>query len=60
MDPFPDWCFMSVMLSCLLLAALWSTAWKGSSYWGFLCDVFLCFFHFPIWCTGSIAGEALS
>ena len=41
-----------VILSNLFLAALWSPAVKGLL--GYLvCDVFLCFCHFPMWCPGS-------
>ena len=31
--PFCYLCFMSVMLSCLLFAALWSPAEKGLASW---------------------------
>ena len=42
------------MLYCLFLAALLSPAWKGLTSWLFcVCDVFLCFCDFPIWCPGS-------
>ena len=44
---------MSAMLSCLFLEALWSPAGKGLASWLFVCDAFLCFCHFPIWCPGS-------
>ena len=39
--PFSYWCFMFafVMLSCLLLAALWSPAGKGLTSWIFVCCV---------------------
>ena len=58
MDTFRDLCYMSVMLSYLFLAALWSTAGNGSSSWLVLSCVmfFLCFCHFPILCTGSDGG----
>ena len=41
--------FVCDMLSCLLLAALWSPAGKGLTYVMFSCV----FCHFPIWCPGS-------
>ena len=47
-------CFMSVMLSCLLFAALWSPDGKGMTSWlSPEYDVFLCFCHFPMWRPGS-------
>ena len=52
-DPFCYLCFVSVMLSYLFIAALWSPAGKGLTSWLLcVCDVFLCFCHFPIWCPG--------
>ena len=52
-NPFSYLCFVFVILSCLSLAALWSPAGKGLSPFGSLvCDVFLCFCHFQIWCPG--------
>ena len=39
--------FVFVMLSYVFLAALWFL----------VCDVFLCFCHFPIWCPRS--GDVL-
>ena len=44
---------MYVMLSCLFLAALWSSAGKGLTSLLSCMRCFLCFCHFPIWCTGS-------
>ena len=39
--------FVFVILSCLFIVALWSPV-------GYLvCDVLLCFRHFPMWCPGS-------
>ena len=35
--------FVFIILSCLFLAALWSPAGKGLT----VCDVSLCFCHFP-------------
>ena len=55
MDPFCYLWFGFVMLSCLFIAALWSPAGKGLTSWPFLvCDDFLCFCHFPMWCLGSV------
>ena len=46
--------FITCILSCLVLAALSSPAGKGLTSWlSCVCDVFLCFCHFPIWCLGS-------
>ena len=42
-----------VMLSCLLLAALWSPAGRGWPLGSLVCDVFLCFCCFPMWCPKS-------
>ena len=53
MDPFCYLYFVSVMLSCLFLAALWSSAGKGLTFGSFVCNVFLCLCHVPIWCPGS-------
>ena len=53
MDLFCYLCFVSVMLSCLFIAALWSPAagkcWPLGSL---VCNVLLCFCHFLIWCPG--------
>ena len=35
--------FLSVMLSCLFIAALWSPDGKGEPFGYLVCDVFLCF-----------------
>ena len=54
MDHFCFLCFVSAMLSCLCNAALRSSAGKGLTSWlSIVCDVFLCFCHFPTWCPGS-------
>ena len=53
MDPFCYLCFLFVMLSCLFIVALRSPARKGWSHGSLVCDVFLCFCHFPMWCPGS-------
>ena len=52
MDPFCYLCFVSVMLSCLFIVALWSPARKGLASW-LSCVVFSVFCHFPMWCFGS-------
>ena len=54
MDHFCYLCFMFIMLSCLLVAALLSPVGKGLTSWLIcVCDVFLCFCHFLMWCPGS-------
>ena len=52
-DLFCYLCFVSVMLSCQFIAALWSPAWKGLTSCSLVCDVFLCFCHFLKWCPWS-------
>ena len=53
MHPFCYLCFVSVMLSCLFIATVWlPAAKKGEPLGSFICDVFLCFCHFPRWCPG--------
>ena len=41
------------MLSCLLIAALWSPAGKGADLLALVCGVKLCDRYFPIWYPGS-------
>ena len=53
MDPFCYLGLVSVMLSCLFIAALWSPAGKGWALGSLMCGVFLCFCHFPIGCPDS-------
>ena len=51
--------FVFVMLSSLFLAALWSPAGGNVDLLdSLLCDVCMCFCHFPIWYSGS--GVALN
>ena len=45
--------FCLFRLGCLFLAALWSPVRKGLTSWLSVCDVSLCFCHFPIWCPRS-------
>ena len=66
MDPFCYLCFVSVMLSCLFIAALWSPAGKMTVLMAVLCYVFLCFVTFSYRALGqvwylivSIAGRSL-
>ena len=55
MDHFCHLCFMSVILSCLFLAALWSPAGEGLSSWlSYMCDVFLCFVTFLYGVLGQV------
>ena len=42
-----------VMLLRPFIAALWSLAGKGLAFGSLVCDVFLCYCHFPMWCPGS-------
>ena len=51
MNPFFIY-LLFVMLSCLFIAALWSPAGKGDSLGSLVCDVFLCFCYFLMWCPG--------
>ena len=44
---------MSVMLSCLFIAALWSPAGKGLACWLSCVWHFLVFCHFHMWCPRS-------
>ena len=53
MDHFCYLCFLFVKLSCLFIAALASPAGKGWPLGSLVCDVFLCFGHFPLWSPGS-------
>ena len=50
---FCDLCFVFAMLSCLFIAALWSSAGKGLTSWlaCFWCSLVFC--HFRMWCPGS-------
>ena len=49
MDYFCYLCFILVMLSCLCIVAVWSPPGIGF----LVCNVLLCFCHFPVWCPGS-------
>ena len=54
MEPFCYLCFVSVMLSCLFIAALWLPAGKGlASGLSRIRYVSCVFCHFPMWCPGS-------
>ena len=53
MDPFCYLCFVFAMLSCLLIAALWSPVGKGLTSWLSCMGCVLVFCHFPMWCPGS-------
>ena len=52
--PFCYLSFMSATLSCLLLAALWSSAGKELTLGSFVCDVFFCFVTFPNGVLGQV------
>ena len=54
MDPFCFLCFMFVMLSYLFLAALYLVnCCERAGLGSFVCEVFLCFCHYPKCCPGS-------
>ena len=55
--PFCYLCFVSVMVSCMFISALWSPAGTGLPLGSLVCAVFLCFCHFPMWC--SVSGVVL-
>ena len=46
-DSFCKLCIVSIMLSCLFIAALRSPAGKGQPLGSPVCDVFFCFVTFP-------------
>ena len=52
MDHLCYLCLVFLMLLRLFIAALWSTAGKGLTSW-LLLMVFIVFFNFPIWYSGS-------
>ena len=59
MDHFCCSWFVSVMLSCLFMAALWSPAGKGLTSWllelgSLVCDVFLYVVTFPCGVSGQV------
>ena len=47
MDHFCYLCFVFVMLSCLFIAALWSPAGKGLTFWLLLVMFYCVFVTFP-------------
>ena len=52
MDPF---CYVSC-LSCFIVCSLQPCGHLMRNGWplgSLVCDVFLCFCHFPMWCSGS-------
>ena len=50
-DPFCYLCFVFVMcVHCSLVV----TCWERANFLALLYVRFLCFFHFPIWCLGSV------
>ena len=53
MDLFCYLCFVSFMLSCLSIAVLLPPAGEGWPLGSLVCDVFLCYSHFPMCCPGS-------
>ena len=53
MDPFCYLCFVPVMMNCLFIAALWSSARKGRTSWLSCFWYYFVFCHFSMWCPGS-------
>ena len=54
MGPFCYSCFVSVKLSCLFIASLWSPAGKElAASWLSCVWCSLVFCHFLMWCPGS-------
>ena len=49
-----DLFFVSVMMPCLFIAALWSIAWKRLTSWLSCMCCFLVICHFPMWCLGQV------
>ena len=52
MDHLCFLCLAFLMLSRLFMAALWSPAWKGLTYW-LLLMMFIVFLLLPMWYPGS-------
>ena len=52
-DPFGYLCFVSIMLSCLSIQPCSHLLGKGWPLGSLVCDVFLCYSHFPMRCPGS-------
>ena len=55
MDHFCYLCFLFVMLSCLVIAALclWSPAGKGLTSWLSCVQCCIVYCRFPMWCPVS-------
>ena len=53
MGPLCSLC-LSVVLSCLFLAALWSPAGKRADLLALLYVMFCMYCYFPVWCPGSV------
>ena len=53
MDHLCYFCLVFVMLSRLFIAAVWSPAGERTDPLVLVCDVLLCFCHFPMWYSGS-------
>ena len=65
MDPFCYLCFVSFMLSCLFIAALWSPVGKGWPLGSLVCDIFCVFVTSPcgvlgrVWCLIVLIPDLL-
>ena len=53
MDHLCYFCSVLVMLSLLLIAALWSSSWEMTDILALICGVKLCGCYFPIRYPGS-------
>ena len=53
MDHFCYLCFVFVILACLFIAALGPPVGKRLTLGSIVCDVFLCFCPFSMWCPVS-------
>ena len=48
--PSVMFCHAVLSVHCSLVVTCWEKGWPLCSP---VCDVFLCFCHFPMWCPGS-------
>ena len=53
MDHLCYFCILFAMLSCLLIAALWSPAEKRADLLAPICALKLCLCYYPMWYPGS-------
>ena len=61
MDPFLLFtfhvclCYAVLSVPCGLVVA----CWERTDLLALVCDVFLCFCHFSIWCPGTVPGSGV-